>query len=91
MPEYLVETYISRADGGAVKQGAESARRAAEDLTREGTRIRYVQSIFVPEEETCFFLYEAASLEAVREAATRAALPFEHVTEAVTESKGLGL
>ncbi len=91
MPEYLVETYISRADGGAVRRGAENACRAAEDLSREGTRIRYVQSIFVPDEETCFFIYEAASADDVREAATRAALPFERVTEAVSEPKGLGL
>ncbi|HST24523.1 MAG TPA: nickel-binding protein [Gaiellaceae bacterium] len=89
MPEYLVELYISRSNGGAVAEGAESARRAAEELGREGVRIRYVQSIFVPEEETCFFLYEAASVEAVREAARRAALPFEHVTEAVTQAKGV--
>jgi hypothetical protein len=89
MPEYLVELYVSRADGGAVEEGAESARRAAEDLSREGVRVRYLQSIFVPDEETCFFLYEAASVEAVQEAARRAALPFEHVTEAFTQAKGV--
>jgi len=87
MPEYLVELYVSRGNGDAVEKGAESARRAAEELSREGTLIRYVQSIFLPDEETCFFLYEAASVDAVREAATRAALPFEHVTEAVTRAK----
>ena len=48
MPEYLVELYVSRTDGEAAEKGGEGARRAAEELSSEGMRIRYVQSIFVP-------------------------------------------
>lgn len=79
MTEFLVELYVSRIDGAAVESGAESARLAAEQLTREGTPVRYVRSIFVPEDETCFHLYEAARLEDVAEAARRASLAFERV------------
>jgi Nickel responsive protein SCO4226-like len=86
--EFLVELYVSRVDRASVEAGAERARRAAESLTAEGTPVRYLRSIFVPEDETCFYLYEAASVEAVREAARRAALRFERVAEAVTRSKG---
>lgn len=50
--------------------------------------MRYVRSVFVPEDETCFYLYEAASPDVVREAARCAGLGVERVTEAVTESKG---
>jgi hypothetical protein len=89
MPEYLVELYVSRTDGSTVERDAEKARHAADELSREGVRIRYLQSIFVPDEETCFLLYEAASADAVREAARRAALPFEQVSEAVTQTKGV--
>lgn len=85
MPEFLVELYVSKADIAAVERGAERARIGAEELTREGTPVRYVRSIFVPEDETCFFLYEAASTDAAREAATRAALPFERLTELFPE------
>lgn len=88
MPEFLVELYVSETDVGGVARGAENARVAAEELTRQGTPVRYLRSIFVPEDETCFYLYEAASADAVREAAQRAALPFERVTAMVTESKG---
>ena len=84
MAEFLVELYVSRSDSAAVQAGAERARLAAEELTREGTPIRWLRSIFVPDDETCFFLYESGSAEAVREAARRAALPFERVAEAVT-------
>jgi len=89
MAEFLVEVYLSRCDG--VEARAAQAREAAERLTREGTSVRYLSSIFVPEDETCFFLYQAASAEAVREADRRAALPFERVSEAVAESKGVPL
>ncbi len=89
MPEYLAELYLSRSDRTALLKEAESARRAAEEVNREGLQVRYVHSIFVPDEETCFFLYEAVSADAVREAARRAALPLERVSEAFTEPKGV--
>lgn len=82
MPEFLVELYVARSNGAAVERGARSARLAAETLTREGTQVRYLSSIFVPEDETCFYLYEADSAEAVREAAARAALDYERIAEA---------
>ena len=82
MAEFLLELYVPRADPEAVERGAQRSRRAAEELTREGTPIRYLRSIYVPEDETCFYLYEAASAEVVREAARRAELRFERLTEA---------
>lgn len=85
MGEFLVELYVSRTDGAGVEHGAERARVAAEELTGEGTPVRYLRAIFVPEDETCFLLYEAASVDDVREAARRAELPFERVAAAVAE------
>lgn len=82
MAEFLVECYISGADAAAAGRTAERGRLAADELTRAGKPIRYVRSIFVPREETCFFLYEAASADVVRAAAIEAELPFERVTEA---------
>jgi len=82
---FLVELYLSRDDAAAVEHGAAAARVAAEQLTREGTPVRFLRSLFVPEDETCFHVYEAASAEAVREAARRASLPFERITEALAE------
>lgn len=79
--EFLVEVYVSRADAAAVERSAERARLAAEALIQEGIPVRYLRSIFVPEDETCFFLYEAASVEGVHVAARRAALSFERVAE----------
>lgn len=88
MTEFLVELYVSRTDALAAERGSERGRLAAEELTQEGTPVRYVRSIFVPEDETCFHLYEAATADAVHEVARRAALRFERVAQAVTDSKG---
>lgn len=81
MAEFLVELYVSRTDPEAVARDAERARAASAELTREGTPVRFLRSIFVPEDETCFFLFEAGAVDVVREAARRAALTFEHVAE----------
>lgn len=87
MAEFLVELYVAREDSAAVANGAERARAAAETLTDEGAAIRYVRAIFVPEDETCFFLYEAESPDAVREASRRAGLSSVRITEALGARK----
>ena len=81
MADFLVEIYVSRTN--SVDASVARARAAAEELTREGTPVDYVSSIFVPEDETCFFLYQPLSAAAVREAAQRASLVFERICEAV--------
>ena len=83
MAEFLVEFYLSRTDRAATQAGADRACLAAEELTRRGTPVRYLSSIFVPEDETCFHLFEATSAAAVREVAQRAELSFERVLEAI--------
>ena len=87
MTEYLVELYVPRTDAAAARRFATEARRAAEELTREGTPVRYERSIFVPDDETCFQLYQAESAEAVRELVRRAALPCGRIAEAHAEAQ----
>jgi uncharacterized protein DUF4242 len=80
--EFLVELYVARSNGRMVARCAARAQAAAEALSHSGTRVRYVSSIFVPEDETCFLLYEADSVDAVETAARNARLTFERVAEA---------
>jgi hypothetical protein len=85
MKEYMVELYMSRADPRAVERAAHLTRRAAEQMSRLGTPVRFLRSIYVAEDETCFFLYAAESAAAACEAARATGRPFEHVVEVVEE------
>ncbi len=85
---YLVELRRSDAGWEAVEGLAARARLTAGELRREGTPVRFLRTIFVPEDETCFLLYEGPSVEAVREATRRAAIPTEHIVEAVPAQAG---
>jgi hypothetical protein len=85
MGKYIVELYAARGEEGALERGVELARRAAERLTREGTRVRHLRSLFVPEDETCYLLFEAEDAAVAQEAAGAAGLPFERPATAVAE------
>jgi hypothetical protein len=74
MPRYLVELYLPKPDAGGRRAAAAKARSAARALTREGTPVRYVRSIFIPDDETYFHLFEGPSAEAVRMASERAGM-----------------
>jgi hypothetical protein len=86
MREFAAEQYLSGADADAAERRASVARLAAERLTREGTPIEFVRSIFIPEDETCIYIYRADSIQAVQQVAARASLRFERVSEALTET-----
>jgi Nickel responsive protein SCO4226-like len=80
---YLVELYVSAAQSQGLREVAEQARRATAQMRRDGTLVQYLRSIFVPEDETCFHVFEGPSAEAVGEASRRAAIDFERIVEAV--------
>jgi hypothetical protein len=86
MPSYLVETYLARGGAGERATRERRARSAAEELTRQGTRVRFDRSIHVPEDELCFFLLDAPSSKDALLAAERAELDPLRVVEAVSSS-----
>jgi hypothetical protein len=45
--------------------------------------VRYLRAILVPEDETCYLLFDAPSVEDVRAVVTRAAVPFERICTAI--------
>ncbi len=87
MTEFLIELYLSGSDPTAVASTSQRARRAAVELTSDGTQVRFLRSIFVPADETCLLLYEAESLEAVSVAARRAGLAYDHLAETAPSSE----
>jgi hypothetical protein len=88
VPTYLVETYLPRHDTGGERRAREQrGRAAAEAMTREGTRVYFVGSIHVPEDEICFFTFVAASARETALAAQRAGLEPLRVVEAIPSDK----
>jgi hypothetical protein len=84
MPSYLVETYLSRLRSDERAGCEERARTAAAELRHAGTRIHFGGVIHVPEDETCFFVFDAPSGADAALVAERAALDPVRVVEAVT-------
>jgi hypothetical protein len=80
---YTVELRLPDAGWADVQEAAARARLAAEQMCREGKRVRFLRSIFVPEDDACFFLYEGPSAQSVRAAARRAKLGVRRVDAAL--------
>jgi hypothetical protein len=84
MPNYLVETFLPRGTAGCPAESGRRARSAAEALTRNGTSVRFDRAIHVPEDEICFFVFDAPSRRDAVLAARLAELEPVRVVEAVS-------
>jgi hypothetical protein len=87
VPSYLVETFLPRGSAGERTARERRAHSAAEELTRQGTRVRFDRTIHVPEDEICFFVFDAPSGREAALAAQRADLDPLRVVEAVSSGK----
>jgi hypothetical protein len=84
MPEYLIELYVAQTDTDLAATDSRRVHEAAEQLTKHGTAVRYLRSIFVPTDETCFILVEADSADDVYSATRLANVPCNRVSRAVS-------
>ncbi len=87
MPSYLIETFLARGAAGERQARERRAHSAAEEMTREGTRVRFEGSIHVPEDEICFFTFATPSGREAALVAQRAGLEPIRVVEAVPSGK----
>lgn len=74
MVSFVVEVYapnLSRSDLADVARRAEEV---AHDLRSEGIPVRYLRSVLVPEDDTCFHHVEGPTADAVRRLSERAGL-----------------
>jgi hypothetical protein len=86
VPTYLVEAFMPRSHSQEARAAGRRARAAAEELSREGTAVRYVRTTFLPDDETCFHLFEAITADDVEELSRRAKLGRARVVAAVEAS-----
>jgi hypothetical protein len=83
MPEFLAETYTSREELSNAALRADDLARAAAHACGPGAPARFLGAIAVPAEETCFYLYQAPTADAVRAAMTAAGLRPDRITPAI--------
>jgi sirohydrochlorin ferrochelatase len=87
VPSYLVETYLARGHGGERTSSERRARSAANELTKEGTDVCFDRSFHVPDDEICFYVFDASSPSDAAQAARRAGLDPIRVVEAISSGK----
>jgi hypothetical protein len=87
VPSYLVETYLARGQAGERAARERRARSAAQELTRDLKPVRFEHSIHVPEDEICFYVFDAPSAREAARAAQHAGLDPLRVVEAVPSGK----
>jgi hypothetical protein len=84
MRQFLVEVFMPRAAAGEL---ASAERHAAAASTQLDGGVRYVRATYIPEDEICFFVFDAPSGRDAALAAQRAGLEPIRVVEAVSSAK----
>jgi hypothetical protein len=87
VPSYLVETYLTRGRTNERRASERRARTAAAELTQGSRLVRFDRAIHVPEDEICFYVFDAPSADDAACAARRAGLDPLRVVEAVSSGK----
>ena len=80
---YLIEAYVPTSRTTSLGDHDVRLRRAVEEMAAEGTAIRHLDTLLIPEEEICFFLFEARSSEDVAELSRRAEIGYERIVRAL--------
>ena len=84
----MVETYLSGHVDGEPEATIARVEAAARATATPGEPVRYVRSIFVPDDESCLLLIEAPSFAAIERLVARAGLSSIRVARAVTAEGG---
>jgi hypothetical protein len=79
---FVVERYLPGITAEELRASADRLTAAAEALTAAGDEVRYLGSTFVPEEESCFCCFEAASARTIEKTCGRANFPYARILEA---------
>jgi hypothetical protein len=85
--QFVVEVFTPRASAGELATAERRARLAASRLSEADVAVRYVRATYIPEDEICFFVFDAPSGRDAALVAQRAGLEPIRVVEAVSSAK----
>jgi len=87
MKRYLVETYLARGATAERVAQEQRARSAANELASEAKGVRFDRAIHVPEDEICFFVFDASSSRDAALVAECAGLDPVRIVEAISSEE----
>ena len=87
---FLVEHYRRGETVDGVRRALARVRDAVAAMESAGKPIRHLRAAIVPDDEAYLCVFDADSEELVREAYTRAGVPFERISRAIADGDGIG-
>jgi acid phosphatase class B len=85
--QFFVEVFTARAKAGKLADAERRATSAARRLSSAEREVQFVRATYIPEDEICFFVFDATSGRDAALAARRAGLEPIRVVEAVSSTK----
>ncbi len=82
MPSFVVERYRPSSDPDSLSVVADRLTAGAHEVSVGGGSVRYVDTIFLPGDETCLHLFEADSESDVRAVARQAGIDIDRIVPA---------
>jgi hypothetical protein len=82
MPVYMADRELPGITMDQLADAQRAAIQTSQQFTKEGKPVRYLRSMFVPEEAHCMCLFEADNAQTVREVNEKAGIPFKRIVEA---------
>ncbi|MEP7021635.1 MAG: nickel-binding protein [Pseudonocardiales bacterium] len=80
---FLVERYLPATAAGSLAESVSRVARICADQDSDSGAVRYVQSMYLPDEDICFCVFRAPSSDAVRAVNDAAHFRLDRVTKAV--------
>ncbi|MGH3071171.1 MAG: hypothetical protein ACRDNB_02730 [Gaiellaceae bacterium] len=87
MTQFLVEVFTPRASAGKLATAERRAKLAARGMSGADGELRFVRATYIPEDEICFFVFDAPSGREAALVAQRAGLEPIRVVEAVSSGQ----
>jgi hypothetical protein len=79
----MVERTLSGIKMDQLAAAQKAAIVTSEEMTKQGNKVRYIRSTFVPGDARCMCLFEASDAKVVEEVNRKANIPFTKITEAL--------
>ncbi len=82
MPVFMVDRNLPGMTREQLAGAQQAAIETSQQFAKQGKPVRYIRSMFLPEEARCMCLFEAPNAKHVKEVNEAAKLPFTRIVQA---------